>query len=101
MLEKSIRNTTFIVVLRAIKAGRVATREAWNNNSFTYLSEGSTTSTYPEYRIPKELEELAKEFSDIGVPIKGHIDKFSPDGIILGWTPTTEDVIAEDWCLLY
>lgn len=101
MLEKSIRNTTFIVVLRAIKAGRVATREAWNNNSFIYLSEGSTTSTYPEYRIPKELEELTKEFSDIGVPIKGHIDKFSPDGIILGWTPTTEDVIAKDWCLLY
>lgn len=97
MLEKSIHNATFIMVLHAVKSGRVATREAWNNKSFIYLTEGSMESTCPGYKIPKEL---AKEFSDIGVSIKNHIDKFSPDGIILGWTPTTEDIIAEDWCLL-
>lgn len=90
---------TFGEMLEFLKAGNHMTRNGWkdnygNNYCCIYLVDCSV--------VPKEeLREGAYDafknaYSGYKVTIKPHID-MKADGIICGWTPTTEDMLAEDW----
>lgn len=90
---------TFGEMLEFLKAGNHMTRNGWkdhygNNNSFIYLVKGSVV-TKEELR-GEAYDAFCSSYSGCKITIKPHID-MKADGIICGWTPTTEDMLAEDW----
>ena len=79
----------FSVILKAIKNGKKASRKNWNNE-FVYLVPGSTfkVSRHPLLGVYPEGKEISYH---------PHIDKKNEDGTHSTWTPTQEDLMAENW----
>jgi hypothetical protein len=85
-------------VLAELKSGKCAARAGWVLGTEIFLVEGST---FAVNRAP-----LNKIFSE-GAKIKysAHIDMLLPtQGVetrrVQVWTPTTDDILAEDWVVV-
>ena len=84
----------FYEVLKSVMRGNKAYRKCWNGkNMFIYLENGSV--------IPKsKVNNDTLRFSLPGkeVTINPHIDlKNSKGELQVGWTPSQEDLLADDW----
>ncbi len=84
----------FYEVLKSVEEGNKAYRKGWNgNNMFIYLEKGSII---PRNKINNDM--LRYSLSDKEIIINPHIDlKNSKGGIQVGWSPSQEDLLADDW----
>lgn len=80
----------FSAALNNVKAGLKLYRTAWSQGKFIYLVHGS------EFEVNRPP--LNAMFS-IGTKIKyrPHLDCCQQDGTCGTWTPSDEDLLAEDW----
>jgi hypothetical protein len=91
----------FSDALEALKDGYKVAREGWNGKGmFIYLVKGQTVE-------PRELRNEADEHvgselpHDTEIKINSHIDMKAADGsIVVGWSPSQTDLLAEDWQLV-
>lgn len=91
---------TFGEMVEMLKHGNLMSRKGWvdhygHTNCVIYLVEGSL--------VPKEnlrgsaTLPFKHAYTGFEVSIKPHIDMQKDNSIICGWTPTAEDILAEDW----
>ena len=83
-------NLTFSQALVELKNGRRVGRKSWKNAVHVFLVEGST---FEVNRAP------LNKYYDEGTKIKyhAHIDVMLIDRTIGTWSPSNEDVLADDW----
>ena len=81
----------FSEALRLVKAGGRVARAGWNGaGMFVFLVPGS--------RFNVNREPLLSILGE-GTPVeyRGHLDLKATDGTIGVWTPSSTDMLAEDW----
>ena len=81
--------------IRKLLLGHKLARRGWNGKDmFIYLQEGSTI--LPENANNKVLKQMSES-----IKINPHIDIKSADGSIgIGWTPSQQDIFADDWYIV-
>ena len=87
----------FEEVLPLLKTGNKFRREAWENLSFVVLQKG-----YPE-GIPSNqqtAEAFGIEEGDLFI-VKPYLQARTIDAEHIMWTPTVEDVLANDWTIIF
>ncbi len=84
----------FSAALEAIKQGARCAREGWNGKGmFVFLVPGS------QFNVSRPpLSEIFPE----GTPVsyRPHIDLRAADGTIGVWTPSSTDLLSNDWVIL-
>ena len=81
----------FSTALECLKEGRRVTRLNWNGKDmFVFLVQGST---FEVNRAP------LTDFYPMGTEItyRPHLDLRATDGTIGVWTPSSTDLLADDW----
>jgi len=84
----------FYEVLKSVMEGNKAYRKGWNGkNMFIYLENGSVI---PKSKVNNDT--LRFSLTDKEVTINPHIDlKNSKGELQVGWSPSQEDLLADDW----
>lgn len=84
----------FYEVLKSVMEGNKAYRKGWNGKkSFIYLERGSVI---PKSKVNNDT--LRFSLTDKEVTINPHIDlKNSKGELQVGWSPSQEDLLADDW----
>ena len=84
----------FYEVLKSVMRGNKAYRKGWNGkNMFIYLENGSVI---PKSKVNNDT--LRFSLTDKEVTINPHIDlKNSKGELQVGWSPSQEDLLADDW----
>lgn len=84
----------FYEVLKSVMEGNKAYRKGWNGkNTFIYLERGSVI---PKSKVNNDT--LRFSLTDKEVTINPHIDlKNSKGELQVGWSPSQEDLLADDW----
>ena len=84
----------FYEVLKSVMEGNKAYRKGWDGkNMFIYLERGSVI---PKSKINNDT--LRFSLTDKEVTINPHIDlKNSKGELQVGWSPSQEDLLADDW----
>lgn len=93
----------FSQALEELKLGKKVARKGWGKGAFIYLVESK------EVNIENLQGEAAKHFeahkdSNRGkrVTISSHIDMKTADGsLLVGWTPSEDDMLADDWEIVF
>lgn len=102
-MEKEVKD--FGSAIKALKDGYGLSRTQWGDGPIIYLNAGSSD-------VSKELEVRPEYFN--GVPsslfVKGDVGTLTRlpninfkgvNGVIfMGWTPSQEDIFAEDWTVI-
>lgn len=87
--------------IEAIKIGKRATREGWNGKDmFICLSPGSDNldaSKFWSFTMAKYVDKYMCGTANIRPLI---LLKTAQDDIVMGWSPSQSDVLAEDWYIL-
>lgn len=90
----------FSKALEYLKLGEKLSRMGWlDADTFVYQVNGSRVF-YEQLRNEAATHLQAHDKNNSGkiAHIKSHIDMIRSDGAInVGWTPTQEDMFAEDW----
>lgn len=94
-LDMERRRVGFEVVVGALKQGRTASRSGWPVGMRIFLVEGSQ---FKVNRAP--LNVIFPE--NTSVDYSAHIDIITPSEVteakrVRVWTPSAEDILAEDW----
>lgn len=84
------RSMDFSTILVHVKDGLVATRQNWPDEEFVFMVQGSQ---FQVNRAP--LNQIFPEGTVIDY--QPHLDKRLSNGQIMTWTPSQEDLFAEDW----
>lgn len=84
----------FYEVLKSVMKGNKAYRKCWNGkNMFIYLENGSVV-----HKSKVNNDTLRFSLTDKEVTINPHIDlKNSKGELQVGWSPSQEDLLADDW----
>lgn len=85
------QSTNFSEALELLKQGKKMARHGWNGKGmFAFLVSGSE---FEVNRAPLD------KFYEIGTKVnyRAHLDLKAVDGSIGVWTPSTSDLLAEDW----
>lgn len=98
--DLDIQTFTFGEAIRRLKAGQKVARKGWNGKGmFIYLTSGSmvpVVSMKPETANHLFGERLLE--CDETVTINPHIDMKASDGtVVIGWSASQTDMLAEDW----
>ena len=81
----------FDEVIRGLKEGRRYYRDGWNGKGmFLFLVPGSV------FRVNREPL-LSVLGPNAIVAYRAHIDIKTADGPVAVWTPSQEDMMADDW----
>lgn len=93
-------NMSFSAALKRLKDGYIVKRRCWQDKRL-YATSGSVLDVDD---LKPETKAFVRPFiagrSD-QIEIKTHIDMIDNDGtIIIGWSPSQEDMFAEDWEVL-
>lgn len=81
---------SFSAALNFIKSGRQMRRTGWSKDIFIFLVQGST---FKVNRLP--LLGIYPEGTEVNY--SPHIDIQLEEGKIMVWTPTQDDLMANDW----
>jgi len=87
----------FGVALTHIQAGEAVARAGWNGKGmYAVLVLGSQprTRTLKYARILHKLEDYSQ------VSFRPYFELYTAQGDIVRYTPTTSDILAEDWCVV-
>lgn len=91
-MEPTMMN--FSQALDALKAGQKIARTGWNGKDmFAFLVDGSK---FKVNRAP--LNVIFLEGTE--VTYRPHLDLKAVDGTIGVWTPSTTDILSEDWYIV-
>ena len=84
----------FAEAFELARCGRRIAREGWNGKGqFVYCQEGSVID-------PAQAKNPTLAAFENPITIRPHLDLKTVDGsIIVGWTPSTGDLFADDWAL--
>ena len=95
-----IKEGSFEWALLMLKHGFNIQRKNWNGKCmFVYLTTGSKVPAV-NFRsdTAKHIFGDNRRDEDITIKIKPHIDMKTADGsITIGWAPSQDDMLAEDW----
>lgn len=83
----------FGIALAVLKIGATARRQAWPQGWWLVLVPGSTITVQRDRPLGLALPELVGE----QVAYAPHLDVIKPDGVVATWSPTHDDLVAEDW----
>lgn len=95
---KQCDNMTFGFAIDAMKRGYKVARKGWNG-MFLYIQDGSRVFTHnlradaiKDYCMSRVIQH---------VNINPHIDMKAADGsLVIGWTPSQLDMLADDWIIV-
>lgn len=96
-------NMTFGLAIEALKKGFKVARKGWNGkNMWLYLSAGSKVFYTDLKEETKKGLRNNRCIDDNGyVKINSHIDMSAADGsVVIGWTASQLDMLAEDWYIV-
>ena len=93
----------FDTAIRELKRGHFMARKGWNGKGmFIYMTERRVVNAMDESDPVRK--EVAGYFYNKGITktvINGNINlKTANDCITVGWVPSQEDLLAEDWCFV-
>ena len=90
---------TFNLALRAIKAGSIVFRKAWEGQKAVWLKPSCVVkSEWCKDPILKQFADLnGGEIYAQAVMCMCMNDDHNNKSIITGWNPTAEDMLADDW----
>lgn len=89
----------FGTALLLCKKGQFIARKAWVDAFVYYVPPSCVPVTYLRGNARRASDYGAREF--VTQEINGHFDLFSEDkSIVVGWSPTQEDMQANDWTAL-
>lgn len=83
----------FYEVLKKLDEGEItkARRMSWERDDYIYIQNGSVIK-------PDDARNDVLKNEDKDIVILPHIDKILNNGIaIIGWSPTSEDMLSSDW----
>lgn len=101
MATKKVEYIDFYKALEALNDGKKVTRKGWKNVKCIYLVEESKVPFSKMKETVREALELSKCPTEGTVTIAPHIDMIAVNGtVVCGWTPSTADLMAEDWKVL-
>lgn len=81
---------TFGGALLALKDGMRITRKGWNG-------QGMYAFLVPAASYPPATQVMKDEFKGEDVPYRAYLALKTAQGDIATWSPSTSDVLAEDW----
>ena len=94
-----IKEGSFEWALLMLKYGANMQRNNWDDKDmFIYLTTGSKVSA--AHVRPDTAKHIFgdNQIEDATIKIKPHIDMKTSDGsITIGWAPSQDDMLAEDW----
>jgi len=97
-----ITNQNIGQAVAAASQGKIISREGWNGQGMFVFQQ--VPSLVPEAIIPK-MTSLPEAVKTVLIGRGGHItyqNQFAlvkPDNSIHGWTPSSADTLATDWCI--
>lgn len=94
MTPSEIVGISFGDALVLLKEGKKLARQGWNGKGmFVFMVVGSTFNVN---RAP--LNQIFAEGTE--VIYRAHLDLKAVDGTIGVWTPSTTDILSEDWVIV-
>jgi uncharacterized protein (DUF1919 family) len=97
----------FSEAIEALKLGKRITREGWNTFIFMQVPSEINREIVPKMQsLPQSVkDEFERRFNDPEQQINTicYNDQFvivHPDNMIVGWSPSSSDVLAKDWIIL-
>jgi hypothetical protein len=105
--SKNQSGITYTQVIKAVIKGARATRQVWGSDDI-FVFMAASRSMEPEYVqsspvFPESLKAYYRKENNIGkkLSIAGFLClKMMTDIVLGGWTPSPNDVAAEDWIIL-
>lgn len=98
---RRIDNLTFGLALEGMNMGHKVYRKTWGNNgTFIYLVKGSVI---PFEKLRNEAATHICQINGLNdsIHVNPHIDMRASNGnIVVGWLPSVDDILAEDWYIL-
>lgn len=93
-------NLTFGLAIEAMNKGKKVARKGWNGKGmFIYIQDGTRCDT--EDLRCSAVRDYCKSRVIQHVQINPHIDMKAADGsLVIGWTPSQIDMLAEDWIIV-
>lgn len=94
---------TFGEAIECLKEGDIVTRDSWNGkNMFIYMVNSTSIDAGDLRNEALEHVGSKKKNPYEGVKINAHIDMYNAQGeIIVGWSASQTDMLADDWDLVY
>ena len=84
---------SFSNIIEVIKYGNKCTRRGLNGAYIYYVGEN-------KYEAFTDIgKEIANKYVDGKVSYKPYIAIVCNDGLVMPWTPTQEDILANDWII--
>ena len=89
--------------LKELKLGKKVTRKGWKKGTFIYLVKSKEVNIGDLYGEAYEHFGAYKDFNrGKRVVINSHIDmKTAEDSIVVGWTASQDDMLADDWEVIF
>jgi len=106
MTEDCAKPLTFGDALKALKASCAVTRAAWRNPEQTVmLVHGSIPQSDSAEKEDIDTGDVARKLFDVGdlgtLVRLPDLVLHTASNTIMAWTPTVEDLLAEDWDVVY
>lgn len=109
-----ISNLSFGEAIKAVKQGKMISREGWNGKGMFVFQRPSDEigleqivfiKSIPiqvkEFLIAKDLNEWPIEKGVKQIKFGAYLCMYAADGsIVNGWLASQTDILAEDWCVL-
>jgi len=97
----------FSEALEALKAGKRVTCEGWDGFVFMQVPSVINREIVPKMQsLPQSVkDEFDRRFNDPAQQIDSiyYSNQFAivhPSNMIVGWSPSSSDILAEDWIVL-
>lgn len=85
------------LAIEAIKKGHKVSCYRWDDvRCYIYYVRGTKV---PAWRLRNEAEQLNTSTEEF-INIDGHFDIYTPNGIIVGWTPSSTDLVLDDFYIV-
>ena len=93
-------SNNFGEALEALKSGEKVTRKGWNGNGQYLVANANATVTDAD-KIWNPHNRKHAESIGGKITVSPYITlKNSQDELVMGWTPSTGDLFANDWLIL-
>lgn len=101
--NRPIDGMTFGHALESVKNGSAASRKAWKGKRKVWLHKGKSFS-FP-FKVPYSCQQdfrgmFMDENEEAVINYENVLCLFKNGTVLLGWTPSAHDILAEDWYLI-
>jgi len=113
-MEPKTTNLSFGDIVTPLKLGKRVSREGWNGEGLFVFQQVESTilpSVIPNMQsLPQSVkDEFLRRFTAMEcqnsnenkcIYYRNQLAIVYPDNNIYGWTPSSSDVLSNDWCIL-